>query len=69
MPIVKELKRKTYSHEIKVKAVQLHLEESWKYRKIMEWFEIPDRHILKAWMRKFKELGEFGLMDQHTPFA
>jgi hypothetical protein len=35
MPIVKELKRKTYSHEIK-------------------------DEVLKAWMRKFKELGEFG---------
>ena len=30
----------------------------------MEKFGIADRHRLKVWMRKYKELGEFGLRDQ-----
>ncbi|WP_244316234.1 hypothetical protein [Paenibacillus brasilensis] len=30
----------------------------------MEKFGIADRHRLKEWMRKYKQLGEFGLMDQ-----
>ncbi|MED1855915.1 hypothetical protein [Brevibacillus reuszeri] len=30
----------------------------------MEHLGIPDRHRLKIWMKKYKLLGEFGLMDQ-----
>ncbi|WP_422388001.1 hypothetical protein [Brevibacillus borstelensis] len=30
----------------------------------MEHLGIPDRHRLKVWMKKYKQLGEFGLMDQ-----
>jgi len=57
-------KHKTYSQETKVEAIRLHVKEGWTYRRIMELFGIPDRHILKAWMRKFREHGEFGLLDQ-----
>ena len=55
---------KSYSHEVKVEAIRLHLEEGWTYRRIMEHSGIPDRHRIKAWMRKYKQLGEYGLMDQ-----
>lgn len=30
----------------------------------MEHLGIADRHRLKVWMRKYKQLGEFGLVDQ-----
>ncbi|WP_152560634.1 hypothetical protein [Paenibacillus polymyxa] len=30
----------------------------------MKKFGMADRHRLKEWMRKYKELGEFGLMDK-----
>ena len=53
-----------YPQELKVEAIKLHVEEGWTYRRIMEHLGIPDRHLLKVWMRKYKQLGEFGLMDQ-----
>lgn len=55
---------KHYPHEMKVEAIRLHLEEGWTYRRIMEQLGISDRHRLKVWMKKYKQLGEFGLMDQ-----
>jgi len=55
---------KHYPHEIKAEAIRLHVEEGWTYRRIMEHLGISDRHRLKVWMRKYKQLGEFGLMDQ-----
>ncbi|AIQ18738.1 transposase [Paenibacillus sp. FSL H7-0357] len=44
----------TYSYETKLEAIRLHVKEGWTYRRIMEKFNI--------WMRKYRELGEFGLM-------
>lgn len=64
MPATKGKKFNEYSYETKVEAIRLHVEEGWTYRRIMEKFGIADRHRLKVWMRKYKELGEFGLMDQ-----
>jgi transposase len=64
MPAIKGQKFKEYSHETKVEAIRLHVVEGWTYRKIMEKFGITDRHRLKAWMRKYRERGEFGLVDQ-----
>ncbi|MGG4186342.1 helix-turn-helix domain-containing protein, partial [Paenibacillus jamilae] len=64
MPAKKGQKFKEYTFETKVEAIRLHIEEGWTYRKLMEKFGIADRHRLKEWMRKYKELGEFGLMDQ-----
>lgn len=64
MPGKKRMKSNEYSFETKVEAIRLHLEEGWTYRRIMEKFGIADRHRLKVWMRKYKELGQFGLMDQ-----
>lgn len=54
-------KFKEYAYETKIEAIRLRLVEGWTYRKIMEKFGITDRHRLKAWMRKYRELG---LIDQ-----
>lgn len=64
MPAIKGQKFKEYSYETKLEAIRLHVIEGWTYRTIMERFGITDRHRLKVWMRKYRELGEFGLMDQ-----
>jgi transposase-like protein len=61
---IKGQKYKQYSDEIRIEAIRLHLEEGWKYRKITEHFGIQDKDRVKRWMRKYKQLGEFGLMDQ-----
>ncbi|HBS46800.1 MAG TPA: helix-turn-helix domain-containing protein [Paenibacillus sp.] len=55
---------KTYSDEVKKEAIRLHVEERWTYRKITEHFEIHDQGRVKKWMKKYRELGEFGLLDQ-----
>ena len=61
---IKGQKFKTYSDEIKKEAIRLHVEERWSYRKITEHFGIQDQGRVKKWMKKFRELGEFGLLDQ-----
>ncbi|MFB8377881.1 transposase [Paenibacillus taichungensis] len=63
MPAVKGQKFKQYSYETKMEAIRLHLVEGWTYRRIMEKFGMTDRHRLKDWMKKYKESGEFGLID------
>jgi transposase len=55
---------KSYSEEVKKEAIRLHLEEKWTYRQITEHFDIHDKDRVKKWMRKYRELGEFGLLDQ-----
>lgn len=61
---IKGQKYKTYSEEIKKEAVRLHVIEGWTYRKINEHLGINDPQRMKKWMRKFREQGEFGLVDQ-----
>lgn len=60
----KERKFKTYSIEVKKEAIRLHVEEKWTYRQITEHFQIQDQDRIKVWMRKYREQGEFGLLDQ-----
>jgi transposase-like protein len=62
--VKKGQKFRNYPYELKKEAIRLHIEEGWTYRRIMEHLGIPDRHRLKIWMKKYKLLGEFGLMDQ-----
>ncbi|WP_259392145.1 helix-turn-helix domain-containing protein [Paenibacillus thiaminolyticus] len=64
MPVRKGQKLKTYSEDLKVEAIRLHVEEKWTYRQITEHFGIQDKDRVKKWMRKYRELGEFGLLDQ-----
>lgn len=64
MPLKKGQKLKTYSEELKKEAIRLHVVEGWTYRKINEHLEILDPGRMKRWMRKYREQGEFGLLDQ-----
>ncbi|GIO33278.1 MAG TPA: transposase [Paenibacillus cookii] len=61
---IKGQKFKTYSEEIKMEAIRLHVEEKWTYRQINEHLGIQDKDRMKRWMRKYREQGEFGLLDQ-----
>lgn len=61
---IKGQKFKSYSEEIKKEAIRLHVVEKWTYRKINEHLEIHDSQRMKKWMRKYREQGEFGLLDQ-----
>ncbi|ERI07192.1 transposase [Aneurinibacillus aneurinilyticus] len=57
---IKGQKFKTYSEELKLEAIRLHVEEKWTYRQINDHLGIQD----KDRMRKYREQGEFGLLDQ-----
>ncbi|WP_182914477.1 helix-turn-helix domain-containing protein [Paenibacillus sp. 1011MAR3C5] len=57
-------KLKQYSHEVRVEAIRLHVEEGWTYRRINVHFGIIDKDRMKIWMRKYRKLGEFGLLDR-----
>ncbi|WP_229506178.1 helix-turn-helix domain-containing protein [Paenibacillus sp. 1001270B_150601_E10] len=61
---IKGQKFKSYTEEDKKEAIRLHIEEKWTYRQITEHLKIHDRDRVKKWMRKYRELGEFGLLDQ-----
>lgn len=57
-------KFKSYSEETKTEAIRLHVEDKWTYRQITEHLGIQDKDRVKKWMRKYREQGEFGLLDQ-----
>ncbi|MCY7484782.1 helix-turn-helix domain-containing protein [Paenibacillus alvei] len=40
------------------------MEEKWTYRQINEHFGIHDKQRIKKWIRKYREKGKFGLLDQ-----
>lgn len=61
---IKGQKFKSYPEELKVEAIRLHLEEKWTYRQINEHLGIHDQARMKRWMKKYREMGEFGLLDQ-----
>lgn len=61
---IKGQKFKSYSDEVKKEAIRLHVEEKWTYRQITEHLGIQDKDRVKKWVRKYRELGEFGLLDQ-----
>ncbi|EGG38430.1 hypothetical protein HMPREF9412_2618 [Paenibacillus sp. HGF5] len=62
--VMKGQKLKQYSKEVKLEAIRLHVEEKWTYRQINEHLGIQDKDRMKRWMRKYREQGEFGLLDQ-----
>lgn len=62
--VMKGQKLKTYSEDLKLEAIRLHLEEKRTYRQITEQLGIQDKDRVKRWMRKYREKGEFGLLDQ-----
>ncbi|MGW7163319.1 helix-turn-helix domain-containing protein [Paenibacillus taichungensis] len=61
---IKGQKYKTYPEKMKKEAIRLHTAEEWTYRKINEHLGIHDPGRMKRWMRKHREQGEFGLMNQ-----
>jgi transposase-like protein len=56
-------KFQSYSQEIKKKAIEQKLSGK-TYRQVAEELGIPDKDRVKVWMRKYKQLGEYGLLDQ-----
>lgn len=63
MPAKKGQKFKHYCEELKLQAVQMKL-DGVSHREIAEKLHIHDEGRIKVWMRKYKKLGEFGLLDQ-----
>lgn len=55
-------KFKRYSQETKLKAIELKLGGKTK-REIIKELGIEDEGQIKKWMRKYKQLGEYRLMD------
>ena len=53
---------KTYSFELKKKAVDMKL-QGIPNAKIAEELGIQDVGRLKVWMKKYREQGDFGLME------
>ncbi|MFC5652919.1 helix-turn-helix domain-containing protein [Paenibacillus solisilvae] len=52
----------TYSFETKKKAVELRLQGMTK-QKVAEELGIVDVDRLKVWMRRYRQMGDFGLTD------
>ncbi|AUM64358.1 helix-turn-helix domain-containing protein [Brevibacillus laterosporus] len=61
---VKGQKFKSYPESLKMEAIRLHIEEKWTYKQIVEHLEIQDKDRIKKWMRKYRQQGEFGLLDR-----
>jgi transposase len=55
-------KFKTYSFELKKKAIEMKL-RGIPHAKIAEELGIQDVGRLKIWMKKYREQGDFGLME------
>ncbi|GAB6988853.1 helix-turn-helix domain-containing protein [Paenibacillus pini] len=53
----------SYSWDIKKKAVEMRLQGMTK-KEVAVALEIADIGRLKVWMRKYREQGDIGLMDQ-----
>lgn len=58
----KEQKFETYSEELKKKVIKIRL-TGMTIAVVAEELEIRDIGRLKVWMRKYRQEGEFGLMD------
>lgn len=50
-----------YSYEFKKKAVMEYINGKGGYKRICKEYNIPDKHILREWVDKYKELGDDGL--------
>ncbi|WP_240546247.1 helix-turn-helix domain-containing protein [Paenibacillus artemisiicola] len=58
----KERQYQTYSFETKKKAIELRLQGMTK-QKVAEVLGIADVGRLKVWMRRYIQMGDFGLTD------
>ncbi|MDG0790596.1 helix-turn-helix domain-containing protein [Cohnella ginsengisoli] len=52
----------TYSFEMKKRAVEMRLQGMTK-QQVADKLGIVDLDRLKVWLRRYKQMGEFGLMD------
>ncbi len=62
MPVRKGQKLMTYSFELKKQAIEMRLQGMTK-KKVAELLEIEDVGRLKVWMRRYNQMGDFGLME------
>lgn len=56
--------RKRYTHEQRLKAVKLHLEEGFGVAAVCQEMGMCKDQIYK-WVRQYREEGEAGLMSNH----
>ena len=56
--------RKTYSKEMKQKAVKMYLEEGYGFKAIAKELGIPDHSMVRRGVRKFEEQGLKGLEEK-----
>jgi transposase len=59
---IKGQKHETYSFETKKKAIEMRLQGMTK-QAVAEELGIADVGRLKVWMRRYNQMGDFGLMD------
>jgi transposase len=61
---IKGQKFKHYPESLKVKAIQLHMEEGWSYRQVTEYLQIHDMGRVKKWMSQFRKKGWAAFEDK-----
>jgi transposase-like protein len=62
LSVSKGQKLKTYSFELKKKAIEMRLQGKTK-KKVAEELGISDVGRLKVWMSQYRQQGDFGLLD------
>lgn len=63
---IKGQKFRTYSEELKLEAIRMHVEEKWTYRQINDHFGIQDEGRKKRWMRHTSDATAWP-SGQHSP--
>ncbi|USB32538.1 helix-turn-helix domain-containing protein [Paenibacillus sp. YPG26] len=70
------MKFKTYTLETELEAIRMNVEmgsichlypskeEKWTYRQITDKLGIQEKDRVKKWMRKYRQQGNYGLLDQ-----
>lgn len=61
-------KNKTYSFEIKLKAVKMYLEDGIGSTTIARELELSSEKRVTLWVKRFKEFGDAGLKEQRGRF-
>jgi transposase-like protein len=56
--------RREYSLEIKKQAVKMCIEEGRTKKEVMDKYHIKNDTQIETWCRKYKELGEIGLLSK-----
>ncbi|WP_028784039.1 helix-turn-helix domain-containing protein [Thalassobacillus devorans] len=60
---LKGQKKRTYPFELKMEALTLK-KKGWTKRQIANKLGIHDRDLIKAWARKYRAQGAYGLVDR-----